>query len=420
MRNKVVGIVGAGALVLALAACSNTPASSGGGKTLTIAAVSSDKAAVEAALAGFKEKHPDIDVTATYADGTNYQTSIRTQLSSATAPDVFYVFPGSGNPLTMKVVQQAGYLADLSNDRFASTIPDGEKSVTQVDGKTYIAPISFTGLGAVWNTTALEQAGLQAPKTWSDVLALCSAAQSQGKTALALAAGTDWNTQLITYALAATLVYGPDPDFAEQMDAGTATFAHSAWATAMDKYLELQKNGCFQPGAVGTVYDDALKLVATGQAFGSVQVSTSIATMQKHAPKDTKFTMAPFPATDDASSQLMAGAVGASFGMNAKAKNPASAKAFLEYITSSEGVATYAKAASGLPALPTDHFTADPALKELQQYLADGKTVPFMDQLWPNPKVQQVHLSIIQQLLSGSTTVPDALAKMDEAFKSGS
>ena len=35
-------------------------------------------------------------------------------------------------------------------------------------------------------------------------------------------------TQLVLYALVATLVYGDDRDFDKKMQAGRATFAHSA------------------------------------------------------------------------------------------------------------------------------------------------------------------------------------------------
>ena len=42
-----------------------------------------------------------------------------------------------------------------------------------------------------------------------------------------------------------------------------------------------------------------------------------------------------------------------------------------------------------------------------------------MDQFWPNARVQQAHFEVLQALLAGQTTVPDALAKMDTAYAQG-
>jgi len=40
-----------------------------------------------------------------------------------------------------------------------------------------------------------------------------------------------------------------------------------------------------------------------------------------------------------------------------------------------------------------------------------------MDQLWPNPKVQNVHFTVVQDMFSGKLKPPEALAQMDEAYK---
>ena len=79
--------------------------------------------------------------------------------------------------------------------------------------------------------------------------------QGDGQVAFALGGATPWNTQLIPYALTPTLVYGPDPDFPQEMAAGKATFADSDWMTPFDKYPEMHTAGCFQDSALGTTYE---------------------------------------------------------------------------------------------------------------------------------------------------------------------
>lgn len=413
------------ALVLTATACSNTPAapsgqgSSGGGGTVSFASVSSDKAAAEAVAKAFTAK-TGTQVTVTISDVDNYQTTLRTQLTSGTAPDVFFTWGGDGNPMAMKVVQKAGLIADLSGYSFAKDVPEGFKSVTQVDGKTYIAPASTAFIGAAYNTQAMDKAGWQAPTTWSEMLKLCGTAKAAGKSLFAYAGATPWNTQLIPYALTPTLVYGPNPSFASDMSQGKATFAGSGWVTAFDKYLQMYKADCFQDNSLGTTYEDALKLVGQGKAMASVQVNASMVAILQSAPDGTKLSFEPLPANDDASSTRMAAALGAAYGLNAKAKNAEGGKAFVEFLTSPEGQATYATASAAVPVLAASgEYKQDPALDTAVKYLKDGKSDPFMDQLWPNAKVQQTHFEVLQKLLAGKISSVDAAKEMDKVYAQG-
>ena len=421
-------------LALVLAGCSSDVAggqadggTEGGGEAaegadgagLTIAASTNETPALDAAIASFEESNPDADIQVTYAGVDQYQTTLRTQLSSGTAPDIFFVWPGDGNPLAMQVVAEAGFLADLSDRDWADQIPEGIRPVTEMDGTTWIAPIGFSGIGAIYNTTALDEVGLEAPTTWTELLAFCDAAQQEGRVAFALGNQTSWVTQLVNYALAPTLVYGPNPDFAEEMAAGEATFVGSEWETTMDKYLEMNESGCFNDQPLGTSYEASLEMTANGDALGIVQVNSGIAAMERQAPEGTEFEMLPLPATDDPEETRMAGAAGSSYGLNVNSADDELANEFLDYLMSPEGMNQYANTLSALPAIPNESFEVPPALETLSQFQEEGRTDPYMDQLWPNARVQQTHFQVIQSLFSGSMTVEEALAQMDEAYAQG-
>ena len=87
---------------------------------------------------------------------------------------------------------------------------------------------------------------------------------------------------------------------------------------------------------------------------------------------------------------------------------------------SPEGMNVFVKKQGGLPALPDTGFTADPSLAELSEFIGSDRTVPFMDQLWPNPKVQQTMLSGLQEIFSGQSTPQKLLDAMDADYRSGS
>ena len=43
--------------------------------------------------------------------------------------------------------------------------------------------------------------------------------------------------------------------------------------------------------------------------------------------------------------------------------------------------------------------------------------MPFMDQQWPNAKVQPAHFAGVQELFAGKTDIDGLLAKLDEAYQ---
>ncbi|TDO30661.1 raffinose/stachyose/melibiose transport system substrate-binding protein [Kribbella sp. VKM Ac-2527] len=403
-----------------LAACSGgTNAGSGTTDTQVLTLASVDQGSIEDVIEAFKKANPGVDVRFTTSGADQYQQQIRTQLSSGTAPDVMSVWPGNGNPGATYVLAQPGYLLDLSDQAWAAKLPPAIKSVAQYEDKTYTAIFGQNGIGAVYNQDALDKSGLTPPGTWTELLSFCKAAAAKGTPAFALGNQDNWVTQIVLYALVATTVFGPDREFASKMEAGQATFADSPWTTAMDKYLQMEKTGCFQKNPLGTSYEASQTLAATGKTLGIIQGNWVVALLKGKNPAG-KFTLKALPATDNPSEFLMPAAAGAGYGVNAKAKNKDLALKFVNFVMSPEGMNLFVKKQGGLPSLPDTGYTADPSLAELSTYITDNKTVPFMDQLWPNPKVQQTMLSGLQEIFSNQSTPDKVLKAMDTDYKAGS
>lgn len=420
MRTSRILAVGAvAALGLTALGCSSSSGGSDGANALTISGVSNEKAALDVVIPMFEEEYPDIDVTVETSALDQYQPTIRTQLSSGTAPDVVGVWPGNGNPAAMEVLVPGGFLADLSDIERTQEFPGGVASVSQVDGTTYVAPLSFAGIGPIYNMTAMNEAGFDVPHTWTDLIAFCHDARDEtGHAAFGLGAGTNWNTQLLTYALTPELVYGPDPDFAAEMAAGNRTFEDSGWVNALDKYQEMVDEGCFVDDPLGVSYEATVTAVAQGDVFGATIVTSGLAAIRTEAPEGTELAMEALPASDDESKTLMPGAAGSAWAINAEAEHPDNAKLFLEFLLSPEIMQAYADANGSLPSIPGDGET-DPALDVLKQFQADNKTVPWMDQNWPNARVQAAHFEAVQNMLAGVATAEEGLAAMDDAYAQG-
>src|SRR5690625_3716684 len=92
-------VAGAAVTALALAACTGSEpdeANTDPTDSLTIATTSNNQAPMEAVVDAYREE-TGLDINVTIADTSQYQSTLRTQLSSGTAPDVFTVWAGGGN-----------------------------------------------------------------------------------------------------------------------------------------------------------------------------------------------------------------------------------------------------------------------------------------------------------------------------------
>jgi len=393
---------------------SSTPGAPASGD-ITVATTSSNQPAMTAVVAAFEKSHPSIKVTVNYADTAPYQSNLRTQLSAGTAPDVFTVWAGSGNAGAVKILQKAGYLTDLSSSAWVAKIPASLKKQIAIDGKYYGLPSKLDAIGAIYDKGTLEDLGLKVPTTWTQLLSFCKDVKSQGKVAFALGNQTTWVTQLIDYALVANTVYGKDPTFDRAMSSGDATFAKSGWVTAMNKYLAMDKAGCFNSDPLGTDVNASYNLLADGKAVAAVQVMSSLPQIQATAAKGTEFGFFVIPATDSAKQNMPVG-VGVSFALNKKAKNAAAGRAFIDWLGTADAIRTWFAASPGIPTIDVSGVNAQPAVQAALDQIASGRTAPFPDANWPNPQVQNAHLIGVQNLFSGSQDPQQVLASMQSAY----
>ncbi|WP_329298044.1 ABC transporter substrate-binding protein [Streptomyces sp. NBC_00659] len=375
-----------------------------------------DKASMQAVVAAFHRARPGIHVNVSYADTNTLQKELPQQLRAGKAPDVFTVWPGSGNPASVLALKEDDFLEALSLRFFAGRIPDSMRPVTDGGVGTYLVPVTFSAIGAIYSAETLKAIGGTRPTTYSTLLALCDTARRHGKVLFALGNQTPWVTQLVDYALVATTVYAHDPGFDTQMESGKESFARSGWRQAMTKYLEMRDRGCFSTAPLKTSYEDALDQVADGRAVGVVQVAGTLAALRSAAP-GMHFRMTALPATDQPNETRMPGAVSAAYGLNAKAPHRKAALAFVDFLGSERGQNLYNRSGATLPALPSNSFSADPAVAEVARRQKDGTTVPFMDQRWPNSEVQQTHFEQVRALFAGTTDIAHALAAMDSAYE---
>jgi raffinose/stachyose/melibiose transport system substrate-binding protein len=412
-RRGFLGLTGGVAAMGALAACGGTSGSGGGAGTLRLVGVADQQKPVELLTKAYTQAKFNLS----FAPTDQVQTSVRTQLGAGNAPDVHVVYPGNGSAMSMAQIAQAGLLADLSDQAWTKRIPAGLKPAFQQDGKTFIYAAGSSVIGAVYNKKVFAEAEVEPPTTWSEFLEVCDKIKKKGKVPIALGAQTPWVTQLITYALVPSTVYAKNPQFDEQMKAGSASFANSGWVQALEMYLDLQKRGFFNDNPNGTTFEQQTAMVATGKAAMAIQVSAVLPDFRKQASSPDDLAMFPLPGADDKNQCWIPAGVVVGLGVSARSKNLDDAKAFLAFLGEQKNMNAWAEAVACIPLVRDASSKIDPVLQPFLPFIDANKAVPFMDQAWPNAEVQPAHFAAVQELLGGRTTIPKALAKLDETYR---
>ena len=404
---------------MTLAACApeaSPPEAEGGAPSgeLTIDWVSNEKAGIEAVIAEYAKFRPEVTVTLTTGDPAPYQAQLRTKLSAGTASDVMYVWPSQGLAGSLWPLAEYGFLAPLEDADWPGKYPASIQELTSFEGSTYIMAPLASSFEPAYNQDALDEAGLTAPATWSDMLAFCSDARDAGKTAYAIAGSDAYAPQAPVYNLVPDLVYGVNPDFDSQLASGEVTFADSGYLDALHKYEEMVAAGCFQDNPTGTSYETANELVATGAALGEFFLGTRLAALKTLAP-DVDFRIHAFDSGDSPESDVVALSTQGGAAINAKAKNSAAARDFVAFLAGN--LPAYVSAHPGTVPTIANGFTPGDANQELLVgHLERNETVHFLDQLWPDGTVGQAMISGLQGLLGGSVAAEAVLDDMQAKF----
>jgi len=427
-RARRAGLAGAVAVAAtAVAACgSGTQGDSGGGNdsagagnvTLTLKHITDNEPAFKKLIAEYKKVAPNVTIQPSYAPVDDLQTSLRAQLGGGNAPDLFVVWPGNGSAMSVQQLAPAGVLADISDQSWIKNVPENLRPLLGNDGKTFMYSSGVTPIGAIYNKKVLADAGVkEPPKTWNELLATCEKVKAAGKTCIALGNQTPWITQLIPYAIAPSTAFKQDPNLAQDMLDGKKTFSNSGWRTVFERYVELDKKGDFNKSPNGTTFEQQQEMVGKGKAAMAIQV-TSVATgIQDAAADKADIATFPFPAADNAADLKIPAGVSAGLGASAQGKHLAEAKKFIDWLAQPEQMAEYAIANQSIPLVGAEQAPLGDIAKPFASFLTEGKTVPFMDQQWPNAKVQPAHFAGVQELFAGKTDIDGLLAKLDEAYQ---
>ena len=348
-RSKVYRFIAGAALALAVAA----PAASVSAQQLEVWALSGPEGTYfEQALKRFEAANPGVTGKLSTYPNEQYKTAVDVGLTSANPPDVFrnWSFERAHR------LVRAGLATDIAD--FSKEVPAGALSEYTFDGKLYGVPFDRHGKYMWYNKAFFAANNMSAPKTFDELLAMCKAVKTidAGMIPIALGASEPWTIDAYIAIFNQKLV----PDDVRVADANLTSpadtlFTDPGYVEALDKFKQMQTEGCFNDGI------NAMTPEATRTVFASGASAMTLCGTWCLVVFDTEglangylgFRMPDFEGQKGKPNGHLVIEDGVQISTNTRTKGTYElANKFLHFLVTPQEQAEFVKVAGSLPAIP--------------------------------------------------------------------
>ena len=344
-------------LTLGLAACTpNPPASTTGGTetpaptpsptqppasdepvTLTFWHIwgsgDSNSQAVAKVISDFESTHDNIKIDVQTFENEAYKTTIKTNVSGNTAPDLFSTWGGGfskGFVDAGKVLKLDDYLNDGTKDR----IVGGALTNFTYNGGIYGLTFGMSCSGLFCNTKLFSQYNVKLPATWANLISAVETFKANDIIPISTSIKERWVIGMLFEAIALKAV-GAESMYPTLTKNG-GSFSDPQYLNAANKLMELVNMGAFNSDATAISRDEAEVPVKAGQAAMYYMGSWASGTVEADDSVDKgNFTYIAFPTLPDGNGKATEFNGGASDGImiSSSTAHPDEAAEFVKYFT---------------------------------------------------------------------------------------
>ncbi|NUO55043.1 MAG: extracellular solute-binding protein [Hamadaea sp.] len=172
-----------------------------------------------------------------YTDANTYDAFIKASFRTNVKPDLFTWHTGA----QLEEIVKAGQVADTSSlwtDAIGKGyLPESLKQYYTFDGKQYCVPLNVAYWVMFYNKKVFDDAGVQPPKTWADMMDAAAKLKAKGVTPFY---GT---SQLFSFVWFQQLFIGQDPQLYNDLGTGKAKFTDPGVVKVMEQWKSLIDSG---------------------------------------------------------------------------------------------------------------------------------------------------------------------------------
>lgn len=226
-------------------------------------------ATTEQMIEAFNANNPDIRIEPDITNYTEYLVDLQTMAAGGSLPDLIGLEPGALTqqyrdhlmPLQDCAAQTWG--EDWQDQFYPVGIEQARLGNPAGDDNIYGLPVLVQTINMWYTVPVFEEAGVEPPTTYDELLELARLFNSQGIAPVMIGAGDGW----IRRDVYMQLIHNIAPGLIYEAELGAASFTDAPFVEAMTWWQRLFDDGIFQMGALGmTHYPGAVELIQAGRA----------------------------------------------------------------------------------------------------------------------------------------------------------
>ena len=455
MRSRLrpaVALIAASGMFMALAACGGD-AGEGGGEAPTGTGTAEatgeviwwgwtpDTPVAQKYIAEFNKTHPDITVKYTNYENADYAPTMSSAFQTGGGPDIFDVSAGGnvgGKQLWGEYAMDLAPAAEETlgagwKDKFAPGYVDH----LTYDNKVVALPLGGVAAGFFWiNKDLFDKHGVSTElKTYDELKSACDTFVGAGVQCFTM--GTN-STDTFSTELLRTISNSIDPSYYMKALHGEVSWEDPVFIQSIDIMRKMQDDGIIAqdatsikqyPESNNNFMSQKAAIVQMGTWYAQYAAKESMVGSMEGAgvSNPVPFTMMPMTSPDFAGKGQIPGLVAeADYGLaiNAEAKNPEAAKAFIMWLTATEeGQQNVANAIDLVPALvgvqaDWDNLglvEPDIQIPAFQKFFNDAVATKESRNLYISAETGNAQVIAVQQALSSRSMSSADIAKQAEA-----
>ncbi len=329
---------------------------------------------VDVLMAGAAKKYPGYTFVAEHLAYSQFLQVMKTRMASGDAPDVF-----QARPYEYPQFIEAGEIEDLTGQPFVSRIDEKALKEGVINGKVWSLPTDLEVRGIFYNKKMFKDAGIKVPTTRSEWIVACTKFKAAGIQPISFGL----KQQNVCYDLLETCLFPRlvknDPNLFPDVMAHNRKLSDSKDFVAALKDMNEMFLAFMDPGDPGVDQEQAYKNFA-GEKRPMVLAGTwALADMRMNNPNGSLGVFA-FPLYENASDNAIAFGTDDNYMVYAKSKAKAGALAFLDYVTSSEGINAWNRESKMITATKNAKYqSADEMIMDVLSYISKGQVYVRVD-----------------------------------------
>lgn len=399
-----------------------TAAADAGGEevTLTLWSISTESdafhPAYESAIADFEAAHPGVKIKHETFENQSYKTKLKAAVSANELPDIFFTWAGG---FSQSFVDSGKVLEmDKYYDNYKDQISEAALGNLYYNGKLYGSTMC-TPVSVMWyNQKIFKENSLEAPKTWDEMVNVCTTLKNNGVAPIATTVKDTWVLAMLHDGL--TLKSAGPQKVTDALKNKGVSYTDPDFLVSAQKIKELGDMGAFIEGATGLTNDEASAQFYAGKAGMYFTGSWMGGSIMTDAANPADFGVAPIPVINGSNAKItdFMGGGSDSLMVAASTENPDLAAAAAFEIT--KGVSKYGfLSGAGVPAWKVDYdaSTVPTLTKQVADY-ANGATsfTLWFDTLMDSEDAGE-YIALLQELYIGNITPEEFQQAMAEQLE---